>query len=207
MSRVTYWDHIYLSVCLSIWCWNVLHILKAVHSLILEAIRHEWWTMWYYTLLPAHCVHPIPLKGWISVQGRWGVTFGSTVTLSWEINEARAQKGSLRTVHICTNQQCFVATIFSQFCQMRSERHKCATFYAPTPDVHIQITRGDTQGTGDAGHTLHVSKDGEKMRPHKCQNAKFRSSSQCCYCNCKEVLQYDTHFYHVEIVFKSQSLL
>lgn len=187
MSRVTYWDHIYLSVCLSIWCWNVLHILKAVHSLIQEAIRHEWWqvrTMWYYTLLPAHCAHPIPLKGWISVQGHWGVTFGSTVTLSWEINEARAQKGSLRTVHICTNQQCFVTTIFSQFCQMRSERHKCATFYAPTPDLHIQ---GDSRDRWCWAYFTRLEIYREKTRPRKCQNAKFRSSSQCCYCYCKEM--------------------
>lgn len=65
-------------------------------------------------------VHPIPLKGWISVQGHRGLTSGFTVTLSWEINEARAQKGSHRTVHICTNQHCFVTTIFSQLCQMWS---------------------------------------------------------------------------------------
>lgn len=68
--------------------------------------------MWYYTLLPAHGVHPIPLKGWVLDQGRWGVTSGSAVTVSWEINEARSQKGSLRTVHICANQQCFVTTFF-----------------------------------------------------------------------------------------------
>ncbi len=121
MSRVTYWDHIYLSI----WFWNVPPVLKAVHLLIQEAIRHEWWhvwTMWYCTFFP---FFPIPLKGWVSVQGHWGVTSGSTVTLSWEINEARAQKGSLRTVHICTNQHCFVTTIFSQLCQMRSEAQMC----------------------------------------------------------------------------------
>lgn len=141
MSRVTYWDHIYLSI----YFWNVLLIFKAVHSLIQATIRHEWWhvwTMWYYTLLPAHCVHPIPLKGWIFVRGRWGVTSGSTVTLSWEINEARAQKGSLRTVHICANQHCFVTTIFFSALSDEIRRHKCATFDAPTLDLHTQITRG-----------------------------------------------------------------
>lgn len=54
--------------------------------------------------------------------------------------------------------------------------------------LHRIFTYKGTQGTGDAGHTLHVSKYIEKkMRPRKCQNAKFRSSSQCCYCYCKEV--------------------
>lgn len=128
-----------------------------------EAIRHECrhvWTTWYYTLLAAHCVHSIPLKGWISAQGHWGVTSGSTVTLSWEINEARAQKGSLRTVHICTNQHCFVTTIFSQLLSDEIRRRKCATFYAPMPE--------DTQGTGDAGHTLRISEKKDLKNKKEC---------------------------------------
>lgn len=141
MSRVTYWDHIYQYI----YFWDVPLNLKAVHWLIQSTMGHECWHVWtmcYYTLLPARCVHPIPLKGWIFVLGHWGVTSGSTVTLSWEINEARAQKGSLRTVHICANQHCFVTTIFFSALSDEIRRHKCATFYAPTLDLHTQITRG-----------------------------------------------------------------
>lgn len=150
----------HLSICLSSHLVCETSFVEAVHWLVQEAVRHEcWhvWTTWHYTLLAARCVHPIPLKGWISVQGHWGVTSGSTVTLSWEINEARAQKGSLRTVHICTNQRCFVTTIFSQLCQMRSEGTNVPHF-THLRRIFTHKQPEETRGTGDAGRTLQISK-------------------------------------------------
>lgn len=72
-----------------------------------------------------------PCKGWIFVRGRWGVTSVCTVPLSWEINEVRVQKkgkkktDSLRIVHICANQHCFVIAVFFFAPSDEIGRHKC----------------------------------------------------------------------------------
>lgn len=70
------------------------------------------------------------------------MTSGSAVTLSWEINEAYVQKGSLRTVHICANQQCFVTTVFFSAESDEIRRHKCFHILRTYMDLHTQKTRG-----------------------------------------------------------------
>lgn len=145
MSRVTYWNCVHLSV--SVTTSEMFPSSSAIP-------RRTWvwhvWTLLYSTLLP---YTSYSLKGRIFAQGHCGVTSGSTLTLSWEINEACVQKDSPRTVHICANQLCFATTVFFSAQSDEIRRHKCATF--PTlctyiiQDLHTKIARGhpgDRQG-------------------------------------------------------------
>lgn len=98
--------------------------------------------------------HPIPIPKRADIRPgslRCDLLVPQLPSVGESMKRVRKKKGSPRTVHICANQLCFVATVFLPAQSDEIRRHKCPTFPAPSmiQDLHPE----DTQGTGRAGCT------------------------------------------------------